>query len=133
MNKLAHLVNAERDVLKPVMKDYYELFLYDRSGLLPCTGKGFHEIKTGDALPIKKNMYKVPFALRNEMKIQLDEIIQRGVITHSCSEWAAPVILVTKKSVDGTPKYRFCTDFKGLNSVTKIPVYPIPDIKTICL
>jgi hypothetical protein len=50
----------------------------------------------------------------------------KGVIT-PC---AAPVILVPKKSADGTPKYRFCTDFGGLNSVTSIPVYPIPDIKS---
>jgi hypothetical protein len=91
--------------------------------------KGFHEIKTGDALPIKNNPYKVPFALRDEMKRQLDEMIYRGIITPSCSEWAAPVILVKKKSLDGTPKYRFCTDFRGLYVVTKIPVYPIPDIK----
>ena len=56
-------------------------------------------------------------------------MLQRGVVTPSCSEWAAPVILVKKKSVDGTPKYRFCADFHGLNAVTKIPVYPIPDIK----
>jgi hypothetical protein len=34
-----------------------------------------------------------------------------------------------KKSLDGTPKFRFCTDFRGSNAVTKIPVYPIPDIK----
>jgi hypothetical protein len=111
------------------MREYYDLFLYDRSGLLPCTTKGFHEIKTGDAMPIKKNPYKVPFALKDEMKKQLDEMIQRGVITPSYSEWAAPVVLVKKKSLDGMPKYRFCTDFRGLNAVTKIPVYPIPDIK----
>jgi hypothetical protein len=126
--KLEHLVKVEREVLVPVMKEYYDLFLYDRSGSLPCTTKGFHEIKTGDALPIKKNPYRVPFALKDEMKKQLDEMI-RGVITPSCSEWAAPVVLVKKKSLDGTPKYRFCTDFRGLNAVTKIPVYPIPDIK----
>jgi hypothetical protein len=72
MSKREHLVKAERDVLRPVIKDYYDLFLYDRSGLLPCTGKGFHEIKTENALPIKKNMYKVPFALRDEMKRLLD-------------------------------------------------------------
>ena len=57
-------------------------------------------------------------------------MIQRGVITSSCSEWAAPVLLVKKKSIDGSPKFRFCTDFRGLNAVTKIPVYPIPDIKS---
>jgi hypothetical protein len=58
-------------VLGPVMMKYYDLFLYDRSGTLPCTGKGFHEIRTGDALPIKKNPYMVPFALRAEMKRQM--------------------------------------------------------------
>ena len=127
--KLEHLVKAEREVLVPVMKKYYDLFLYDRSGLLPCTTKGFHDIKTGEALPIKKNAYKLPFALEDEMKKQSDEMIQRGVITPSYSEWAAPVFLGRKKSLDGKPKYRFCTDFRGLNAVTKIPVYPIPDIK----
>jgi hypothetical protein len=64
------------------------------------------------------------------MKRQLDEMIQRGVITPSCSEWAAPVILVKKISLDGSPKYRFFTDFRGMNAVTKIPVYPLPDIKS---
>jgi hypothetical protein len=37
---------------------------------------------------------------------------------------------VPKKSPDGKPKYRFCTDFRGLNSVTTTPVYPIPDMKS---
>jgi hypothetical protein len=62
---------------------YHDLFLYHRSGTLPCTNKDFHEIKTGDVLPIKKNPYKVPFAIRGEMKKQLDEMIQRGVIKPS--------------------------------------------------
>ena len=83
-----------------------------------------------DALPIKRNPYRVPYALREEMKKQLDEMMRKGVITPCASPWAAPVTLVPKKSADGTPKYRFCTDFRGLNSVTSIPVYPIPDIKS---
>jgi hypothetical protein len=90
--KLEHLVKTEIEVLGPFIMKYCDLFIYDRSGTLPCTNKGFHEIKTGDTLPIKKNSYKVPFALRGEMQTQLDEMIQRDVITPSCSEWAAPVI-----------------------------------------
>jgi hypothetical protein len=63
------------------------------------------------------------------MRKQLDEMLQRGVITPAFSEWAAPVILVKKKSPDNKPRFRFCTDFRRLNVVTKVPVYPIPDIK----
>jgi hypothetical protein len=47
-HKLGHLENTERDVLMPVMREYHDLFKYDRSGMLPCTSRGFHEIKTGD-------------------------------------------------------------------------------------
>jgi hypothetical protein len=49
------------------MYEYVDLFCNGREGVLPCTIKGFHEIKTGDALPVKKNPYRVPYALREEM------------------------------------------------------------------
>ena len=120
----------DRQILMLVLDNYLDLFCNDKEGVLPCTTKGYHEIRTGDALPVKKNPYPVPYALREEMKNQLDEMMRKGVITPCASPWAAPVTLVLKKSADGTPKYRFCTDFRGLNSVTSIPVYPIPDIKS---
>jgi hypothetical protein len=129
MRKREHLVKAEKKELGPVMREYCDLFLYDRSVSVPCPEKYFHEIKMRDALPIHKNPYKVPFALKEDLKRQLDVMMQRGIITPSCSEWAATVIFVKKTSVDSTPKYRFCTDFHGLNEVTKTPVYPTSDIK----
>jgi hypothetical protein len=64
------------------------------------------------------------------MERQIDDMLEKGVITPCASPWAAPVIFVPKKSPDGTPKYRFCTDFRGLNSVTITSVYPILDIKS---
>jgi hypothetical protein len=127
--KLEHLSQGEKKILLPVIEEYLDLFCNEETGVLPSTAKGCHEIRTGDALPIKKNPYRVPYALREEMKRQLDEMLAKGVITPCASPWAAPVILVPKKSPDGTPKYRFCTDSRGLNSVTITPVYPIPDIK----
>jgi hypothetical protein len=114
----------------PVIDDYLDLFCNEAKGRLPCTTMGCHEIRTGDALPIKKNPYRVLYALKDEMKRQLDEMLAKGVITPCASPWAAPVILVPKTSADGTPKYRFCTNFRGLNAVTVTPVYPIPDIKS---
>ena len=128
--RLAHLVTEERQILMPVMNEYLYLFCNDKEGVLPCTSKGFHEIRAWDALSLKKNPCRVPYALREEMKNLLDEMTRKRVSTPCASPWATLVILVPKKSADGTPKYRFCTDFRGLNSVTSIPVYPIPDIKS---
>jgi hypothetical protein len=123
------LDKEEYEIIALVLEEYIDLFSDDDTGRLSCTTKGCHEIRTGDALPIKKNPYRVPYALKDEMKRQLDTILEKGVITPCASPWAAPVILVPKKSPDGTPKYRFCTDFRALNAVTQTPVYPIPDIK----
>jgi hypothetical protein len=72
--KMEHLRSMERDVLMPVMNEYYDLFLYECSGMLPCTRRGIHKMKT-DALPSKKNHYKVPFALKEAMGRQLDNIL----------------------------------------------------------
>jgi len=60
------------------------------------------------------------------MQAQVKNKLDKGVIRPSNSPWSAPAILVPKKSADGTPKYRFCIDFRALNSVTKFDTYPIP-------
>ena len=62
--RLAHLDVEEREILMPVLNEYLDLFCNDKEDVLPCTTKGFHEIRTRDALPIKKNPYRVPYALR---------------------------------------------------------------------
>lgn len=52
---------------------------------LGCRGKAdinaSFDIRTGDAVPIKKNPYCVPYALQEEVKNQLDAVLQKGVIT----------------------------------------------------
>ena len=52
-------------------------------------------------------------------------MLDKGVIRDSKSPWAAPAILVPKKSEDGKPKFRVCVDFRALNSVTKFDTHPL--------
>jgi hypothetical protein len=65
------------------------------------------------------------------MELQVQKMLQKGAIRERISPWAAPAILVPKKSLDGKPKYRFCVDFRSLNAVTKFDAYPLPKIDFI--
>jgi len=60
------------------------------------------------------------------MKTQVEKMLEKNVIRESTSPWSAPAILVPKKSENGKPKFRFCVDFRALNSVTKLDTYPLP-------
>ena len=43
----AHFVAEDRQILMPIMNEYLDLFCNDIEGVLPCTTKGSHEIRTG--------------------------------------------------------------------------------------
>jgi hypothetical protein len=67
-----------------------------------------------------------PHALRQEMEMQVQEMLKKRVIHQCSSPSSAPSMLVPKKSPDGKPNYRFCVDFRALNSVTRFDRYPLP-------
>jgi transposase InsO family protein len=126
--KLDHLSTEDRQEIEPVLLKYAHVFHDDESNDFKGTDLVEHEIHVGNARPIKRPPYKVPYALRDEMKRQVDDMLKRGIIRESKSPWSAPAILVKKKSLNGNQSYRFCIDFRGLNSVTKMDSYPLPQI-----
>jgi hypothetical protein len=54
-------------------------------------------------------------------------MLDHDIIEVSNSNWSSPVLLVPKP--DGT--YRFCTDFRKVNSVTKTDSHPLPRIEDV--
>ena len=54
----------------------------------------------------------------------MQDILNQGVIQPSCSPWATPIVLVKKK--DGS--YRFCVDYRKLNSIPKKDAHPLPRV-----
>ena len=83
-----------------------------------------HKIDTGDAPPIRQYPRRLPYAFREEVKSQVTDMLQKGVIEPSSSPWASPIVLVKKK--DG--QYRFCVDYRKLNAVTKKDAHPLPRV-----
>ena len=59
-----------------------------------------------------------------ELKLQLQELLEKGFIRPSVSPWGAPVLFVKKK--DGT--LRLCIDYRQLNKLTIKNKYPLPII-----
>ena len=67
---------------------------------------------------------RFPNGLREDGEKQIEEMMKRDVVEPSSSPWASPVVLDKKK--DGT--YKFCMDYRKLNSVTIKDSYPLPTI-----
>ena len=83
-----------------------------------------HEMRTGEARPIRLPPYRIPHAYRDTVKTEIEEMLEQGLIEPSSSEWSAPVVLVKKK--DGS--MRLCVDYRRLNGVSEADAYPMPRI-----
>jgi hypothetical protein len=59
-----------------------------------------------------------------EIKKQIQELLDKGVIVPSSSPCGSPIVLVPKK--DGA--WRMCVDFMDLNKITVNNRYPFPRI-----
>ena len=86
-----------------------------------------HHINVGDAVPIQQKPYRVPYAQRDLIKKELDQMLEAKVIRPSTSPWASPIVLVTKKDGD----VRFCVDYRKLNQVARFDAYPMPRIEEL--
>jgi dUTPase len=93
-------------------------------GILGRTQLVKHKINTGDAAPIKSRPYRTPIAQRAIIDKQIDEMLEGDQIESSDSPWCSPVVLVQKKD----KSFRFCIDYRKLNSVTVKDSFPIANL-----
>ena len=123
--KLDHLSEDDKRMLEPVLLRYAHVFHDEQTNEFKGTTVIEHQILVDNGRPIRKPQYRVPYSLREEMKTQVENILQKDVIREINSPWTAPALLVPKRSTDGKPKFRFCVVFRPLNSVTKFDTYPL--------
>ncbi|TYK18678.1 pol protein [Cucumis melo var. makuwa] len=107
-----------------VVREYPDVFLDELPGLPPPREVDFAiELEPGTA-PISRAPYIMAPAELKELKVQLQELLDKGFIRPSVSPWGAPVLFVKKK--DGS--MRLCIDYRELNKVTVKNRYPLPRI-----
>ena len=84
-----------------------------------------HEIPTvPQTRPFRQPARRLGAEKEAEVDQQIQELLDKGLIEPANGAWSSPVVLVKKK--DG--KWRFCIDYRRLNSVTIQDAYPLPRI-----
>ena len=91
------------------------------------TNKATHKIRTIGNPPIRKKPYRIPHAYREKVLDELEGMERDGIIEKLESEWASPLVVVTKK--DGG--IRLCVDYRKLNQVTKFDAYSMPRVEEL--
>ena len=78
-------------------------------------------------VPVSRAPYRMSTPELMELKMQLQELLEKGYIKPSVSPWGAPVLFVKKKDVT----FRMCIDYHQLNKLTIKNRYPLPRIDDI--
>ena len=92
---------------------------------LPLEREIQHEIQLQQDFPLPNiGMYRMLIMENAELKRQIKEMMEKGIISPRTSPCGSPVVLIPKKY--GT--WRMCVDFRALNKIMVKNRYPLPRI-----
>ncbi|GAU42762.1 hypothetical protein TSUD_239250 [Trifolium subterraneum] len=97
----------------PVVSEFSDVFPEDISDLPPEREVEFSIDLVPGTSPISMAPYRMSASELNELKKQLEELLEKKFIRPSVSPWGAPVLLVKKK--EGS--MRLCIDYRQLNKI----------------
>jgi hypothetical protein len=104
--------------------EFPNVFSEDLPGMPPDRDVEFIiELQPGTT-PISRRTYKMTPKELAELKVQPNELLDKGYIHPSSSPWGCPVLFVKKKD----QSLRLCIDYRPLNVVTIKNKYPLPRI-----
>ena len=121
------------DVVRPdldlplIVCEYEDVFPDELPGLPPQRVVDFGiELHPGTS-PISMTLHRMALVKLQELRVQLQELMDKGFIRPSTSPWGTPVLYAKKK--DKT--LRLCIDYRQLNRVTIKNWYPLPRIDNL--
>jgi hypothetical protein len=120
-NSYAYAIEGNKLKDIPIICEYPDVFLDDFPGMPPDRDIEFVIELQPRTAPISKRPYRMPPNELAELKIQLQDLLDKGYIHPSASPWGCPALFVKKKD----NSLRLCVDYHPLNAVTIKNKYPL--------
>ena len=106
----------------PVVCELPDVFPDGLPGLPPDRDVEFKIELLPNTTPISQRPYMIPPNELAELKVQLQELLEKGLIRPRSSLWGCLAIFMKKKD----KSLRMCVDYRPLNAVTIKNKYPLP-------
>jgi hypothetical protein len=110
-----------------VLRDFRNMFVDEIPELPPRREIDFSIDLLPGSDPISKSPYRKSLPELTELKVQLQEFLDKEYIRPSVSPWGAPVLFVKKKDCT----LRLCINYRQLNKMTIKNKYPLPRINDL--
>lgn len=113
-----NLRESQREEVLELLTTHKDVFseVPGKTNLLECR----LQLTTSD--PINTQQYPLPFAMKEIVEKEVEEMLRLGVIEKSDSPYNSPLVLVKKPD----KSYRACIDFRRINDVLVSDAEPIP-------
>ena len=121
--KSTSVSSHQEDLLLALLLEYSDVFAISKDQL-GRTDVIQHEIVTENVSPIRQKFCRMSPHMRAVMRVLLNDMLQKDIISPSKSQWASPIVLVKKR--DRTS--RFCVDYHKVNAATRKDAYPLPRV-----
>ena len=123
---LPDIDDITKEKIRRLLIDNYRNFAF-KTDELGHTNLVKHSIDTQGQGPIRQRAYRNSPKQKETAQEIIDELLENKIIRFSMSPWAAPIVLVKKKTGDT----RLCVDFRKLNAITKKDSFPLPRIDDV--
>eukprot|EP00731_Ephydatia_muelleri_P035936 Em0180g3a len=118
-----YLTQSQKQKLENLIWEFRSLFVTE-GGPTGRTSKVKYAIIT-NGLPVREPIRRIPHALQETVKLEVKKMLKDGVIRESNS----PCMVITNcNDQEKNGSWRFCVDFRKVNSMTQKEAYPLPRI-----
>lgn len=126
----SHTPKQHRSKIIPLCREFNDIFAMEEDKL---SVNNFYtqKFRVKDDTPVYVKNYRLPYSQREEVNQQVGKLLQNDLIEPSCAEYNSPILLVPKKGIGKTKKWRLCIDYRLVNKKLIADKYPLPRIEDI--